>query len=374
MRYFQDTGLLILYSFPALFFIDPDIHFIIALLCSLILMCCCYVFENRIFLSILFLIYGLLTLLMPRLLLFCPVFIYVILYQHLWLFLLWAAGIYFYLFIPFISVPSSVRTLPDICLYAGLFGILLAVLLQRNTEKYEKLTLDFRHSRDDSEELNLLLAEKNHALLEKQNYEIYNATLKERNRIAREIHDNVGHVLSRSILLTGAVKAVNKDNGLTPLLDNLETSLNSAMNSIRSSVHDLHDEAVNLEHATQSLIQGFTFCPVTFTYDISGQVPRNVKYCFISIVKESLANIMKHSNATSVKILLREHPALYQLCIEDNGTEISHHVSRLPDSFSSGIGLMNMKERVDSLNGSLQISTKDGFRIFITIPKTDILS
>lgn len=117
MRYFQDTGLLILYSFPTLFFIDPDSHFIIALLCSLILICCCYVFESRIFLSILFLIYGLLTLLMPRLLLFCPVFIYVILYQHLWLFLLWAAGIYFYLFIPFISVPSSVRTLPDGVLY-----------------------------------------------------------------------------------------------------------------------------------------------------------------------------------------------------------------------------------------------------------------
>ena len=68
MRYFQDTGLLILYSFPTLFFIDPDSHFIIALLCSLILICCCYVFESRIFLSILFLIYGLLTLLMPRLL------------------------------------------------------------------------------------------------------------------------------------------------------------------------------------------------------------------------------------------------------------------------------------------------------------------
>ena len=63
MRYFQDTGLLILYSFPTLFFIDPDSHFIIALLCSLILICCCYVFESRIFLSILFLIYGLLTLL-----------------------------------------------------------------------------------------------------------------------------------------------------------------------------------------------------------------------------------------------------------------------------------------------------------------------
>ena len=62
--------------------------------------------------------------------------------------------------------------------------------------------------RDDSTEKNLLLEEKNHMLVEKQNYEIYTATLKERNRIAREIHDNVGHLLSRSILITGAAKAV----------------------------------------------------------------------------------------------------------------------------------------------------------------------
>ena len=48
--------------------------------------------------------------------------------------------------------------------------------------------------RDDSTEKNLLLEEKNHMLVEKQNYEIYTATLKERNRIAREIHDNVGHL------------------------------------------------------------------------------------------------------------------------------------------------------------------------------------
>jgi len=73
---------------------------------------------------------------------------------------------------------------------------------------------------------------------------------------------------------------------------------------------------------------------------------------------------MKHSNASSVKILIREHPALYQLCFEDNGTDIHY------DPAFSGIGLVNMKERVDSLNGTLQISTQNGFRIFITIPKS----
>ncbi|MFR7396407.1 MAG: histidine kinase [Blautia wexlerae] len=67
-------------------------------------------------------------------------------------------------------------------------------------------------------------------------------------------HDNVGHVLSRSILLTAAVRAVNNDPKTAPLMDSLEDSLNAAMNSIRSSVHDLHDESVNLEHAVDSLI------------------------------------------------------------------------------------------------------------------------
>ena len=121
---------------------------------------------------------------------------------------------------------------------------------------------------------------------------------------------------------------------------------------------------INLEHAVDSLIRDFTFCPVGVTYDISDQIPRNIKYCFISIIKEALSNIMKHSNASSVKILIREHPALYQLCFEDNGTDIHY------DPAFSGIGLVNMKERVDSLNGTLQISTQNGFRIFITIPKS----
>ncbi|MFQ9152069.1 MAG: sensor histidine kinase [Blautia sp.] len=186
--------------------------------------------------------------------------------------------------------------------------------------KYQALYQDFHQIRDDSEEHTLLLSEKNKALLEKQDYEIYAATLRERNRIAREIHDNVGHVLSRSILMTAACKTINKNDSLDPLLGNLEESLNGAMNSIRSSVHDLHDDAIDLEDAIKRLVKDFTFCPVNLTYDMSRHIPREVKYSLISITKEGLSNVMRHSNADSVNILLREHPALYQLCIEDNGT------------------------------------------------------
>ena len=49
--------------------------------------------------------------------------------------------------------------------------------------------------RDASMEHDMLKEQMNHQLIEKQNAQIYNATLKERNRIAREIHDNVGHMI-----------------------------------------------------------------------------------------------------------------------------------------------------------------------------------
>ena len=128
---------------------------------------------------------------------------------------------------------------------------LLAFCLQNRTEAAECLEQSLMKLRDDSTEKNLLLEEKNRMLAEKQDYEIYAATLKERNRIAREIHDNVGHLLSRCILIVGAMKIVNEDKKLSFSIEQLEESLNTAMTSVRESVHDLHDDSVNLREVTE---------------------------------------------------------------------------------------------------------------------------
>ena len=80
-----------------------------------------------------------------------------------------------------------------------------ALLLAARTGRNARLEGELIRLRDTSTELNMALKEKNRNLLEKQDNEIYLATLKERNRIAREIHDNVGHMLSRSILQMGAL-------------------------------------------------------------------------------------------------------------------------------------------------------------------------
>lgn len=280
---------------------------------------------------------------------------------------------------------------------------LLAWGLAWRTKELMRLKQDFRLLRDTSTEYHLLLQQKNRDLLEKQNHEIHIATLKERNRIAREIHDNVGHMLSRSLLQSGALMAVNQQENLKEPLNALKDTLSSAMDAIRSSVHGLHDDSIDLESVITDLLSDFVNYQVRLDYDMGRFVPSAVKYCFISVTKEALANIVRHSKATKISITLREHPSFYQLIVEDNGTGAAK--SSLPGTADSrnnrldtaaeksrmwttgadsnntrdieadsnnaqGMGLSNIKERVDSLNGHFSVSSAHGFRIFVSVPNT----
>lgn len=241
----------------------------------------------------------------------------------------------------------------------------LSYYLACNNNLRTELSETVHTLRDNSVEKEMMLKESTRHLVDSQNDQIYIATLKERNRIAREIHDNVGHMLSRSILQVGALLAICKDDTLKPHLTTLKETLDLAMNNIRNSVHDLHDESIDLQNALQGLVDSFTFCPVHFQCDISKQIPKNVKYCFLAITKEGMNNIMRHSNASRVTLTVKEHPAFYQLLIEDNGTT-SLHSDNVSDN---GMGISNMKERAEALHGILHISTESGFRIFVSIPK-----
>lgn len=242
-------------------------------------------------------------------------------------------------------------------LYTGLSALLKlrTLSLDRSRQAYQNLT-------DNAKEVSLRLEQKNEDLLEKQDYEIQVATLNERNRIAREIHDSVGHLLSRSILQLGALMAVYRQPPeLNAQLDTLKSTLSHAMDSIRESVHDLHDESIDLHSQLQTLCRNFDFCPITLQYDC-GDMGLEVKYCLIAIAREALANIMRHSNATAASVSVVEFPGFYQMVVKDNGTKQS-------DGDKAGIGLKNMEDRVSLFHGNLTVSRKNGFRLFITIPK-----
>ena len=148
---------------------------------------------------------------------------------------------------------------------------------RRSKQITRELEQKYKRVRDDSRELTLMLEKKNQDLLKKQDTEVYLATLKERNRIAREIHDNVGHMLSRSILMVGALKTVNQAENLKVPMEQLDQTLNEAMTNVRQSVHDLHDESVNLKEVMESLAEEFRFCPVQLTYDMGYDIPKEIK-------------------------------------------------------------------------------------------------
>lgn len=242
----------------------------------------------------------------------------------------------------------------------------IAGWMSRQSEKKKMGERKLIENRDNSFELTEALKNKNKALVEKQEYEIYAATLSERNRIAREIHDNVGHMLSRSILQVGALLAIHKEENINKELIAVKETLDSAMNSIRESVHDLHNASIDLEVAVKEVIGGMKGYDIEFIYNVDGEIEDGIKHCFLTTVKEAMSNVHKHSNGNKVWININEHPAFYQCIIKDNGTKSNHHN---PVPAAPGIGLENIQSRVESLSGSLLITNDHGYRLFIMIPK-----
>ena len=320
-------------------------------------------FRRKAFRAIPLVLGCLLPLLYPEAIVFLPLFLFDIVFLEVYPAALPGLLVFFR------QQPGASLLVYVAC--GSLIAALLAWVLRENTSLRRTLS----HVRDEAGESAIAFKTEQKALSEKQDAEVYAATLTERNRIAREIHDNVGHMLSRSLLMTGALKTLHKDDAsLRDSLDVLDQSLNQAMTAIRESVHDLYDDSVNLEQSAAALAAGFSFCPVTLDCRITSAAPRWITYCFLAVIKEALVNIRKHSRATHARIVITEHPALWQMMIQDNG----EGQSPLPEEdapadlslFSEkGLGLKNMRERVEQLSGTIHFSRTDGFRIFISIPK-----
>lgn len=262
------------------------------------------------------------------------------------------------------GLPLALNThqIPPITCLLIILLIALTWLMKHRTESVEKIRQEYIELRDSAKEFSLQLEGKNQELMERQDYEINLATLQERNRIAREIHDNVGHLLSSSILQIGALMARCQDETIRGSLETLKDTLSQGMNSIRDNIHDLHDESMDLYNETYKLTDQFHFCPVSLDYDIDSNPDKKIKYAFLAIMKEALSNIMKHSDASQVHITLREHPAMYQLIVRDNGRQKDVKPGE-------GIGLKNIVDRVNHLGGKINISDDNGFIVFISIPR-----
>jgi signal transduction histidine kinase len=309
-------------------------------------------------------LYAVLCMFFPDMIIFLPILLYDILHTR------YQPG---FLFVPFLYFYHASEYTALVISFTSVF-IAVSYLLKYKTDRLSILNMEYNELRDSSAKMSLLLEEKNQSLLQNQDYEINVATLNERNRISKEIHDSIGHLLSRALLQVGALLTIAGEGAAKEGLSALKESLSDGMDQIRSSIHNMYDESVDLYMQLDRLVKDFTFCPVNYDYDIKNPPPLPLKHSLIAITKESLANIIRHSNATKVNLLLREHPAMYQLIIQDNGTvdrEVRKAVERAADNqeYEEGMGLRNIVDRVKGFGGNINITAEQGFKIFISIPK-----
>ncbi|WP_218054072.1 sensor histidine kinase [Bifidobacterium polysaccharolyticum] len=203
------------------------------------------------------------------------------------------------------------------------------------------------------------------------------AHLSERTRIARDIHDNVGHLLTRAIMQTQAGRVVAQSKGdqsTEQVFDSVGKTLDEAMTTIRRSVHDLEDEgtdfASQMEDASSEASMG------QLQVDLNNGIktaPAPVCRCLASIVREALTNTVRHSSAKSAQVILRDLPAFWQMMVQDDGG-IQHSQ---PDSsrhkkpeLQRGMGLADIEARARALGGTANSGpNQKGWKVFVSLPK-----
>ncbi len=249
---------------------------------------------------------------------------------------------------------------------------LLAFYLAVKTSIHDRSEEDLRAKYDDARFDSLNARKLREEAMKNADNEVYMATLKERNRIAREIHDNVGHMITRVIVQLQAIKIINKDPGVGEQLDSVAQTLDLAMTSMRKSVHELHDDSIDLSiginEITSTLDKRFD---VTVNTVIDSPADNALKNAVLGIIKEAVTNIAKHSSGDKVLIEVVENVSFWRVKIFDNGrNEFREYDLNGSGPAEGGIGLNSIASRAKSVGGRAVImSDENGFTVMVTIPK-----
>ena len=247
-----------------------------------------------------------------------------------------------------------------------------ATLLSLRTAQLEREQERMRRTRDELQERALALEARNRDLADRQDYEVELATLAERARIAREIHDNVGHQLTRASLQTEALRVVHANEaGVAADFADVKRTVDEALQLVRSSVHALNDNAANLSVQLERIVEGARSDggPQIELEVLAEHAPANVANCFAAVLREALSNPMRHACAQTVTVRCMEHPSFYQLIVTDDGAGGVQASSRCT---AEGMGLGSMRERVEALGGTFTAGPRagaGGWRVFATVPK-----
>ena len=190
----------------------------------------------------------------------------------------------------------------------------------------------------------------------------------ERNRIAGEIHDTVGHTLTSAVIaIEAGEKLVDQDRpAALEKLRLAKDQVRRGLTDIRSSVRAIHSGAdqpfAPALDALVAEIRSNTDLAIQAIVDVQSELLPIQQHVLLSAIKECATNSLKHGLSTQADLLIQEFRGNIQLTYRDNG--------RGTDRIAYGFGLQNMEERVQGLGGTLAVSSSEGegFVVNISIP------
>jgi len=190
--------------------------------------------------------------------------------------------------------------------------------------------------------------------------------LEERQRIARDLHDTLGQKLSLIGLksdLAGKLIYADQDTAKSEIEDIHQTA-RIALKEVRDMVSDMKEARLDDEilRVKQILHAAQMTCHIDGEMKLK-DTPLLIESVLTMCLKEAVTNVVKHSQATSCHITIKQLTKEWLLKIKDNGIGLGKSSNKL-----KGNGIQGMKERLEFVNGNLDIQASQGLQVTIRIP------
>ena len=233
-----------------------------------------------------------------------------------------------------------------ILVIALILSLIIAFLIFINYKKQQKLNkqISLSHEQDLLHIENQRKYEATQAILQGEE--------QERQRIAQDLHDSMGGMLANIRMTISANNSFNKEN----VIDKLDQTIDE-MRRISRNLMPETLKNIGLEIALKELCETMTqkYFTIQFeAFNLSENIPFKTQIALYRIAQESISNITKYAQATNVIVQISQNNNVLNLTIEDDGIGFDK------SEIVYGLGLKNIQNRVQLINGTVEIASNKG--------------
>ncbi|WP_226580635.1 sensor histidine kinase [Halobacillus litoralis] len=255
------------------------------------------------------------------------------------------------------DIERRLRTLEETISRAEALGGKISVVLNY-------LTKDFKHVSDALENAK-----------EKQQFglQIIEAQEEERRRLSREIHDGPAQMLANVMLRSDLVERTYRERGIDEAMEEVKSVrslVRSALYEVRKIIYDLRPMALDdlgliptLKKYLATVEEYNESMQITFTsFGTERRLESKYEVALFRLIQESVQNAVKHAEASIIKVKVEMKPSAVSIIVKDDGRGFDPSKKK-----DKSFGLMGMRERVDMLDGELNIDSSIGEGTIVTI-------